>query len=256
MATDLAAAAAALLEARRSRQWLRELPAGARPQTAEEVAEIQALVAAGLAEAGLGPIAGWKVGAANPQAEPSGVPLHAGQLRFDATPYAAAEFNLTGIEAEIGYRLAADLPPREAPYSREEVLAAIATLHPTIELVDSRFERLAITDPLSHAADQVNHGGLVVGPAVQDWQAIDPPNTPVRLTFNGKVAVEHVGGNSAGEPIRLIQWLANGGAKRFGGLKAGMVITTGSCTGLLLVPAGTEVRAEFTGVGVVETSIR
>ncbi|ONG56262.1 2-keto-4-pentenoate hydratase [Pseudoroseomonas deserti] len=250
MATDFAAAAQALLDARRSRRLLTHLPDGARPQTAEEVVEIQLLVAAER-----GPIAGWKVGAASPEAEPSGVPLHQADLRFDARPYPARAFNITGIEAEIGYTLGADLPPREAPYSREEVLAAIATLNPTIEIVDTRFERLAISDPLSHAADQVNHGALVVGPAVADWQEIDPPKLPVKLTFNGRVAVEHVGGNSAGEPIRLIQWLANKGAKRFGGLKKGMVITTGSCTGNILVEAGTAVRAEFEGVGAVETEI-
>ncbi|WP_159995949.1 2-keto-4-pentenoate hydratase [Roseomonas sp. 18066] len=251
MATDFAAAAQALLEARRSRKLLTHLPEGARPQNAAEVVEIQLLVAAGR-----GPIAGWKVGAATAEAEPSGVALHAEDMRFDSTPYAASDFNITGIEAEIGYTLGADLPPRDAPYSRDEVLAAIATLNPTIEIVDTRFERLAISDPLSHAADQVNHGALVVGPAVDAWQAIDPPKLPIKLTFNGQVAVEHVGGNTAGEPIRLIQWLANKGAKRFGGLKKGMVITTGSCTGNILVPPGTAVRAEFAGVGVVETEIK
>ncbi|HWX46462.1 MAG TPA: fumarylacetoacetate hydrolase family protein [Roseomonas sp.] len=250
MAIDAAAAAAALLEARRSRRWLEALPEGARPADMEDVYAIQALVAAEL-----GPIAGWKVGAASPTAEPGCAPLHAQNLRFDATPFRAAEFNITGIEAEIGYRLGADLPPRDAPYSREEVMAAIATMHPTIEIVDTRFVRLGL-DPLSHSADQTSHGALVVGPALAYWQRIAPPGVPVRLSFNGTVAVEHVGGNSAGEPIRLVQWLANTGARRYGGLKAGMVITTGSCTGNILVSAGTKVRAEFQGVGVVETEIQ
>lgn len=251
MATDIAAAASALLKARRSRTWLTGLPAGARPENMEEVYAIQAAVAAEL-----GPIGGFKVGAPAADAEPSGAPLNAQQLRFDATPFEAAIFNITGIEAEIGYRLGADLPPRETPYTRDEVMAAIATLHPIIEVVDTRFTALGVTDALSHAADQINHGALVVGPAVADWRHIDPPALPVRLTFNGAVAAEHVGGNAAGEPIRLVQWLANTSARRFGGLRAGMVVTTGSCTGLLLVPPGTAVRAEFTGVGVVETAIR
>jgi len=251
MPTNITVAAAALLEARRNRAWLTELPAGGRPGTMEEVYAIQAAVAAEM-----GPIEGFKVGAPSPEAEPSCAPLNARNLRFDSAPFAAADFNVTGIEAEIGYRLGADLPPREAPYTREEVMAAIATLHPTIEIVDTRFTGLGVTDALSHAADQINHGALVVGPAVADWRHIDPPALPVRLTFNGEVAAEHTGGNAAGEPIRLIQWLANNGARRFGGLRAGMVITTGSCTGLLLVPPGTAVRAEFIGAGAVETAIR
>lgn len=250
MATDLAAAAAALLEARRSRQWLTALPEGARPATQEEAVAIQALVAEAL-----GPVGGWKVGAATPEATPSCAPLYASNLRFNSAPFAADEFNITGIEAEIGFRMGADLPPRDEPYSREEVMAAVASLHPTIEIVDTRFTALNSTEPLSHVADQVNHGALVVGPGLESWRHIDPPNEPVRLTFNGKVAVEHVGGNTAGEPIRLLQWLANEGARRFGGLKAGMVITTGSCTGLLLVPPGTRVRAVFRNAGTVETEI-
>ncbi|MCQ4162628.1 fumarylacetoacetate hydrolase family protein [Roseomonas sp. GC11] len=250
MATDYAAAAHALLEARRTRQWLSALPEGARPQTPEEVVEIQALVAAQL-----GPIAGWKVGAPSPEGTPSGVPLHERDLRFDATPYAASDFNVTAIEAEVGYRLGADLPPRATPYTREEVLAAVATLHPTIEVVDTRFTALGVSEPLSHTADQANHGALVVGPAVADWHGIEPPKLPVTLSFNGKVAVQHVGGNAAGDPVRLLLWLANGGAHRYGGLKAGMVITTGSCTGLLHVPAGTAVKAVFEGFGTVETTI-
>ncbi|MFZ6764728.1 2-keto-4-pentenoate hydratase [Pseudoroseomonas sp. WGS1072] len=251
MATDTAAAAAAaaLLEARRSRNWLEALPEGAQPASMEDVFAIHALVAEAL-----GPIAGFKVGAASPTADPSGAPLHERNLRFDATPYAAADFNITRIEAEIGYRLGADLPPREAPYSREEVLDAIESLHPTIEIVDTRFVSLG-RDPLSHTADQASHGALVVGPAVMDWRHIDPPALPVKLTFNDRVVVEQVGGNSAGEPIRLIQWLANKGAHRYGGLKAGMVITTGSCTGMPAVEAGSRVRAEFAGVGAVETAI-
>ena len=143
---------------------------------------------------------------------------------------------------------------RDAPYSREEVLDAIESLHPTLEVVDTRFTALD-QDPLSHMADQTSHGALVVGPAVADWRGIHPPALPVRLSFNGTVAVEHVGGNTAGDPIRLLVWLANEGARRQGGLKAGMVVTTGSCTGNILVPAGTRVRAEFTGVGAVETAI-
>lgn len=250
MATDVAAAAAALLEARRRRRWLTALPEGARPADMQDVYAIQALVAAEL-----GPIAGWKVGAPSPQAEPNGAPLHQANIHPDGAAFAAADFNITGIEGEIGYVLGKDLPPREAPYARDEVLDAIATLHPIIEVVDTRFVSLGL-DPLSHSADQGSHGALVVGPAVRDWRHIDPPKQPVRLRFNGEVALEQVGGNTAGEPIRLIQWLADTGARRYGGLKAGMVITTGSCTGNILVKPGTTARVEFPGVGAVQTVIR
>jgi 2-keto-4-pentenoate hydratase len=250
MATNIAAAADALLRARRDRAWIEALPEGARPADAAEVAAIQRLVAEGR-----GPVGGWKVGAANPQAEPGAAPLNVVDLHLTPEPLSASRFNVTGVEAEIAYMLGRDLPPREAPYSREEVLDAVESLHPVIEIVDTRFTRLKVADPLSHNADQVNHGALVVGPALADWRAIDPVNQPVRLLFDGQVVMEHVGGNTAGDPVRLLQWLADTGARAYGGLTAGMIITTGSCTGLEMVDPGTRILAEFPGLGSVETAI-
>jgi 2-keto-4-pentenoate hydratase len=250
MATDIALAAETLLKARRERVWIENLPESARPVDMAEVQAIHRLVAEGR-----GPVGGWKVGAASPEAVPNGAPLNAADLHMTPEPLPASRFNVTGVEAEIAYLLGRDLPPRDAPYTREEVLDAVESLHPVIEIVDTRFTRLGISDLLSHAADQVNHGALVVGPALPDWRAIDPVNQPVRLLFDGRLVLEHVGGNSAGDPVRLLQWLADTGARAYGGLAAGMVITTGSCTGMLMIQPGTRVRAEFHGLGTVETAI-
>jgi 2-keto-4-pentenoate hydratase len=250
MATDIAAAAEALLRARRDRNWIAALPEGARPADMAEVYAIQQRVAEAR-----GPVGGWKVGAANPEAVPGAAPLNATDLRLTPEPLSAARFNVIGVEAEIAYMLGRDLLPREAPYSRAEVLDAVESLHPVIEIVDTRFIRLNVSDPLSHSADQGNHGALVVGPALTDWRGIDPVNQPVRLLINGQVVLEHVGGNTAGDPVRMLQWLADTGARAYGGLSAGMIITTGSCTGLKMIEPGTRVMAEFPGLGSVETAV-
>jgi len=250
MPTDIAAAAEALLAARKERRWLDALPDGARPATLAEAEAIQRQVAEAR-----GPVGGWKVGAADPGATPGAAPLNSADLQMTPGPLPASRFNVIGVEAEIAYLLGRDLPPRDAPYSREEVLDAVESLHPVIELVDTRFTRLKVTDALSHTADQMNHGALVIGPALADWRGIDPVNQPVRLSFDGKVVLEQVGGNTAGDPVRLLQWLADTGARAYGGLSAGMVVTTGSCTGLLMIEAGTRVLAEFPGLGSVETAV-
>ena len=49
--------------------------------------------------------------------------------------------------------------------------------------------------------------------------------------------------------------MANHAAARTGGLKAGDVVTTGSCCGAIPVPPGTAVEAEFPGIGTVRTAI-
>jgi 2-keto-4-pentenoate hydratase len=250
MATDIAAAAEALLKARHDRVWLDALPEGARPANLAEAVAVQQRVAEAR-----GPVGGWKVGAPNPQAEPGAAPLNTVDLILTPGPVPASRFHVVGIEAEIAYLLGRDLPLRDAPYSREEVLDAVESVHPVIELVDTRFTRLGVTEPMSHVADQMNHGALVVGPALADWRKIDPVNQPVRLSFNDKTVVEHVGGNTAGDPVRMLQWLADTGARAYGGLAAGMVITTGSCTGLLMIEPGTRVKAEFPGLGIVEVAV-
>ncbi len=47
--------------------------------------------------------------------------------------------------------------------------------------------------------------------------------------------VEAAGGNPAGDPLRLVTWLANHGAHRGRPLRAGDIVAMGSCTGLRFV---------------------
>ena len=167
MATNIAAAADALLRARRDRAWLEALPEGARPADAAEVAAIERLVAEGRE-----PVGGWKVGAANPQAEPGAAPLNVVDLHLTPEPLSASRFNVTGVEAEIAYMLGRDLPPREAPYGRHEVLDAIASAHPAIEVLQSRFADPDAVDKLSALADSLSHFALVLGPSVEGWRDV------------------------------------------------------------------------------------
>ena len=253
MSTDIAAAAAALLEARRTRRWLRALPEGAWPESDADAYAIQDRVAEALGAAG-DPVGGWKVGAATPEAEPFRGPIQATTI-FEAGRVPAEILHLIGVEAELGYRFVRDLPPRDDPYTHGEVLDAIATVHAVIEIIDTRFTALGVTDPLSHRADHQNSGALAVGPGLRDWRGIDPLAQPVRLMLNGVVRHEGIGGNSAGDNIRLLIWMANHGARSQGGLRAGQIVTTGSCSGTTFVQPGTRARAEFPGIGEIDIRI-
>jgi 2-keto-4-pentenoate hydratase len=128
-------------------------------------------------------------------------------------------------------------------------------MHPAIEIIDSRFADLATTDALSRRADQQNHDTLAVGPARCRRTDVDPVHEPVRLTIQGVVRAEAVGGNSAIDPERLLEWWTNHGARSLGSPRAGQVITTGSCTGTIFVAPSTRVRADFLGLGGIEVAI-
>ena len=198
----------------------------------------------------LGPVGGWKVGASGPQAEPNCAPMPAAGVHASPAPIYAGPHHLRGVEAEISFRLGADLPPRSAPYGRAEVIAAIADCLPAIEVLDSRFVDPDAVDRLSQLADGLSHGGFVYGAPAADWQAIDFARERVRLRVDGAV-VKTGSANPAGDMIRLIQWLADTGARWAGGLHAGQYITCGSWTGKDLVGPIAEVQAEFAHAGSV-----
>lgn len=246
MTDDRAVRAAALLiEARQSGTGLGELPADCRPRNAAEAYAIQDAVARRL-----GPIRGWKTGAPGPAEEAAYAPIFA--LLAAPGSFPAQTQRLFGIEAEIAFRLARDLPKRDEPYTRDDVVAAIASMHPAIELVDSRFADFAKVDAPSKLADNQSNGALIHGPAVSGWQNldIDLARPPITVTIDGKVAAETTG-NSGGDPLRLLTALANHCTGRTGGLRAGDMITTGSITGVTFAKPGAMVTAEFGTLGTV-----
>jgi 2-keto-4-pentenoate hydratase len=244
---DPAASAAVLAAARTGTRPL-ELPAELRPPTLDDAYLVQDIVVLGRGE-----VAAWKVGADTPEAEPL-----RGALATDtvyqgrAVRLEASNFNVIGVEAELVYLMGKDLPPRATPYTEAEVLAAVASVHAGIEIVDTRFAEWGKQDKWSRTADQANHGALIVGEGRPDFQAITSTTQPVRFLIDGEVAAEHLGGNSAGDTIRLLVWMANEGASSLGGLRAGQFITSGSTTGSIFVAQGAQVIAEFPGVGRAE----
>lgn len=242
-------AADALVAARRARKPLDALPAA--PADRAEAYAIMNEVARRL-----GPVTAWKVGAPGPDAEPTCAPINADTLYFDVPTLPALQFRVIGMEAEIVYRLGRPLPPRDQPYSREDVLEAVASVHPGFEICDTRFVKYGALDPLSHMADQANHGALIVGPAVANWRSLDPTREPLTMDIEGERVINVIGGNSAVDPVRLLTWLANVGSRPFGGLKAGDTVTTGSCTGTIFVEPGSRTIANFANLGTIELTVR
>ncbi len=238
--------AALLLSAWRDpTQKLLTLPHALLPANEAMAYAVQRLVAEAL-----GPIGGWKVGAAGPGAPPTCAPMpaagvHPAPARIPAGPHA-----LRGIEAEIAFRLAADLPVREAPYGRAEVVAAIGVCVPAIEVLDSRFTDPDAQDKLSLLADSSTHGGFVYGAPAANWQGIDFAQETVRLLVDGALLKTGTA-NPGGDMIQLIQWLADTGARWAGGLRAGQYVTCGSWTGKDFVPPGAQVQVEFAHAGAV-----
>lgn len=246
---DAPSAARLLLDARARHTHVAELPATARPSDDRESYAIQDLV---IRE--LGPIGGWKVGARTPQAEPNCAPLPA-SLVFTSGHAFGGQFPLCLVEAEVGFTFARALPPRGAAYVEGDVLGALASVHATIEVLDTRLAAYPAVEPATNLADFGANGALVVGPPRTHDLRVDAPSLRLAVHCNSQVALEKTGGNTAGDVFRLLVWLANHAATRTGGLRAGQVVTTGSCIGAYRVAPGTRVRALFDGIPGVEATL-
>ena len=234
-----------LLDGRRTNKTIDDLPDAVRPKTLEEAYFIQDRLALAYGEIG-----GWKVGAGTADTTPMFAPMPRAWIASNHAVL-GVRHRYRGLEAEIAFLIGKDLPPREKAYSRDEVVAAIASCHPAIEVIESGLTDPLKAEKLSMIADLQMHGAFVYGAAVANWQKIDFSKEHVLLAVDGVVRVERTGSNTSGDLMRLLPWLANDGAVRTGGLKAGQWVTTGSWTGLSLGIACSEVDVTFSTAGKV-----
>jgi len=202
-------------------------------------------------------VAGWKVSMSDATTGLS-APVFAADLAPSPAVVNSAISGQFGIEPEIAFTLSHDLAPLPAhqAYSRGQLIEAIGSAHAAIEVVISRFERHDQALPLDVLADNVSNGGLVVGAAVRDWQALALAALPLRLTLSSadgaQELIELIGGHPLNDPLLPLVWLANHCSQRALTLRAGSVVTTGSCAGLRYVGVGAKVRASFEGLGAAE----
>ena len=159
-------------------------------------------------------------------------------------------------EAEFAFVMGADLPARKDAWPVDEVLAAVATLHPAIEIPDSRFADFTRAGSAQLAADNACAHEFVLGPATDaDWRVIDLAAQSVSLTIDGRVATTGAGADALGDPRTALAWIANNHAAQGAALRAGDVITTGVCGKPSAIAPGNRVVAEFGPIGTAEVTL-
>jgi len=197
--------------------------------------------------------AAWKAGGPSDKVEPTAAPIPPENLLRSPASVAGAKMHMIGVEAEVAFRFAKDLPSQTRPYSARAVAAAVGEVLVTIELCDTRLADWKKSSGLWKLADFQNNSALVVGSGTKDWQKLDFLQQEVEFRIGARV-VKAKGAHSFGNPFRLLPWLAQHCAKRGLGLRAGDIVTTGAWTGLEIGKAGDEVTARFPGIG--EAAVR
>ncbi len=158
-------------------------------------------------------------------------------------------------EPEFAFRMKRDLPPRPSPYGVAEVLDAVGTLHPAIEIPDSRFADFVSAGAAQIIADNACAHLFVLGPATDaDWRELDLVEQRPVTNLRGRQYVGH-GKNVLGDPRVALAWLANELRQLGLTLRAGEVVTTGTCHSPLPIQSGDRVAADFGVLGRVSVRL-
>ena len=236
---------------------LNALPEACRPQTAGQgyAAQAQLPGVAGRS------VVGWKIAATstNGQAHinvsgPLAGRLLSGQVFDSGATVPSAGNRMRVAEPEMAFVFARDLPARAQPYDPAEVMAAVASLHPSIEIPNSRFAEFTQAGEAQLLADNACAHQFILGPrAPEGWQALDLATHPVaaRVTHRDGSAWERSGSGAAvlGDPRVALAWLVNELSAQGIDLQAGQFVTTGTCMAPLELTEGDTVRADFGPLG-------
>ncbi|MEM7258299.1 MAG: fumarylacetoacetate hydrolase family protein, partial [Pseudomonadota bacterium] len=159
-------------------------------------------------------------------------------------------------EAEFVFTLGHDLPPRDTPYTAAEAAQAIESVHPGLELPDSRFSDFTLPGTAGLIADNACAANFVLGPATTadvDTAALRDHQTT--LYINNEVATRGTGGDVLEGPLDALVWIANTLSELQVGLQAGQFVTTGVTGKPMPVSAGDHVRADLGIFGSVSATL-
>ncbi len=159
------------------------------------------------------------------------------------------------LELEVSFEMAKDLPPRSHPFSEQDVLAAVRSVRPSIEVVITCFADWMNQKPLNVIAEGGCDQWLVVGPAVENWQALPLDRMPVKLLIDGHEATNGSTSAVMDGPVSVLHWLANHAAARAGGLREGQICNTGMCAPVHFTAPGERARADFGQLGNIELTV-
>ncbi len=229
------------------------LPPQVRPATRAEGYAIQAE----FEKRSRAPLYGWKIAATSTAGQkhinvdgPIAGRILAERVRDASQPLPFGGNTMRVAEAEFAFRFGQDLIPRPKPYTVPEVLSAVATLHPAIEVPDSRYEDFVTVGAAQLIADNACAHDFVLGDAVTaDWRRMDLIEHRVTGKVEGRLEREGKGANVLGDPRVALTWIANELSQLGIALKAGQVVTTGTCVIPLPIAPGDAVSCDFGRLG-------
>lgn len=256
--TAIAKAVAALVENRLKPGPFPGLAESQRPNGLQEAYDLQETLNLALTKAGLGSRIGHKIGCTSKvMQEYMNIPHPCSGGLFEATIYqesasqSADAYHRVGVECEIAVRLAANMPPSNAPYTRSSVFSYVESCMAAIEIVDDRYEDFRSLDLETMVADDFFQAGCVLGQEVMEWRDLDIASLTGRAMVNGIEVGSGKGADILGHPFEALAWLANHKAARNQLLFSGEVVLLGSVVKTQWLSPGDNALIEVDGLGTV-----
>lgn len=206
-------------------------------------------------------IKGWKIGltskamqsALNIDIPDSGV-LFDDMFFKDGDTIPGDRFIETRIEAEIAFVMKADLAGPDT--SRENVIAATDYVTPSLEILDTRIQRIhadthATRKIFDTIADNAANAGIVLGNQRHKLDDQDLRWVGAIVHRNGEVEETGLGAGVLNDPVLAISWLANRLAKYGQKISAGDVVLSGSFIRPIEARSGDEIYADFGSFGSI-----
>ena len=250
MSPQSAKAAAELL----TRHWdagtrLDHLPEALRPTTREDGYGIQAQWLNHTSK----PLFGWKIAATSTAGQrhinvdgPLAGRLLDEMVLPDGATVPLANCLMRVAEVELAFRFERELAPRGRPYSVDEAMAAVGTLHPALEIPDSRYTDFCAVGAPQLIADNACTHRFILGPAVKRaWRDVDLAAHAVSAEVMGKSNHQGKGANVLGDPRVALAWIVNELNGLGIAMGAGEVVTTGTCVTPIPVVPGDHVKASY-----------
>ncbi|MCA0023633.1 MULTISPECIES: fumarylacetoacetate hydrolase family protein [unclassified Mesorhizobium] len=231
------------------------IPEELRPKTRAEGYAIQSHVM----DRSVAPLFGWKIAATSLAGQrhinvdgPMAGRLLAEKAVEVGGSVSLATSKMRVAEIEFAFRFSRQLPPRPGPYEIGDVMDAVASLHPAIEIPDSRYDDFCAVGAPQLIADNACANLFVIGEAAEDdWRDVDFAKHPVAASVSGRS--QHTGSGAAvlGDPRVALTWIVNELSGLGITLQPGQVVITGTCVTPINVEAGDEVIGDLGRFGRV-----
>jgi 2-oxo-hept-3-ene-1,7-dioate hydratase len=211
-------------------------------------------------------IKGWKIGLTSKAMQsalkidiPDSGVLFDDMFFYDGDTIPGNRFIETRIEAEIAFVMKQDLAGPDT--SREDVISATDYVTPSLEILDTRIQRIDKTTGATRKifdtiADNAANAGIVLGNQRHKLSDLDLRWVGAIVYRNGEVEETGLGAGVLNDPVLAIAWLANRLAKYGQKISAGDVVLSGSFIRPIEARSGDEICADFGSFGEINCKFR